>query len=379
MPARRSLESRFRERFGRAPEVIARAPGRLNLIGEHIDYNGGLVLPVAIDRRITVSAARSAGRSAVVFSEAFEETARFGIGAGAATRGHWSNYVRGVTALLAQRCPGVGGFQALIQSNLPAGAGLSSSAALEVAMARALMKLFEIHLDSKELALLCQEAEHRFAGVRCGMMDQMAVVFARSGHALLLDCQSLDFSYIPLDRGGVRLAIADTGVRRALAASKYNHRRRECERALAILRRGGDRGWAGLCSVPLSRFRRLAGDLPEVLARRARHVITEQARVRQSARALARSGFAAFGRLLNRSHESLARDYEVSSPELDTMVRLARRMPGVYGARMVGAGFGGAALALVRSSAAASFRRRLSAAYREETGRTPDIYLLRSR
>jgi len=373
------LASRFRQHFGRAPEVLARAPGRLNLIGEHVDYNGGLVLPVAIDRQIAVAAARKKGSSAVVYSETFGETARFTIGAGAAIGGHWSNYVRGVTALLAQRWRGVSGFEALIESNLPAGAGLSSSAALEVALARALAKLFRIDLSARPLALLCQEAEHRYAGVRCGIMDQMAVVFARRGHALLLDCRKLDFSFIPLRGRGVSLAVCDTGVRRALAASKYNERRRECERALAILRRKARSDWDSLCAVPWSQFRALAGSLPEVLVRRARHVITEQARVRRAAQALARNQFVAFGRLLNRSHQSLARDYQVSSPELDTMVRLARGLPGVLGARLVGAGFGGAALALVRSAAAPSFRRRLFAAYRTQTGSAPHIYLLRNR
>jgi galactokinase len=373
-----SLEARFRQRFGRLPQVVRRAPGRLNLIGEHIDYTGGLVLPVAIDRYVTVAAARQAGRAAVVYSEAFQETSDFSIGAEPAAPGHWSNYLRGVTALLAQSHPGVGGFQAIVRSNLPAGAGLSSSAALEVATARALMKLFDLEVDPKALAVLCQQAEHRFAGVRCGIMDQMAVVFARAGHALLLDCRRLDFSYIRTAGRGVRLLVCDTGVRRALAASKYNQRRRECERALELLRREGNSDWETLTAVPLTRFRRLAGALPEPLARRARHAITEQARVRRAAWALTRNRFAVLGRLLDRSHQSLARDYEVSSAELDTMVRLARRLPGVYGARLVGAGFGGAALALVQSRQAASFRRRLAAEYRASTGSRPEIHLLRN-
>ncbi|MBE7940552.1 MULTISPECIES: galactokinase [Ramlibacter] len=323
---------RFEEVFGRAPETLAQAPGRVNLLGEHTDYNDGFVLPVAIPQHTRVALRRNEGR------EDFELQAqgqgpvvRFRLGQ--APREHFASYVYGCLMEAAARGIEVPPLQIHVASEVPMGVGLSSSAALEVATLRALRSLLAAPLDDVLIAQLAQRAEIEYAGVNCGIMDQMASSLAATDRALLLDTRSLERRSVPLPAGSAVL-VMDSGVARSLAASGYNQRRAECEQAARLL------GVASLREV--SDVAALQG-LPELLRRRARHVVTENARV---LRAVDCADAARFGALMNESHASLRDDYEVSTPALDQLVDLLQRQPGVFGARLTGAGFGGACVAL---------------------------------
>jgi galactokinase len=368
----RTVADRFRDRFGRSPEVRAVAPGRVNLIGEHTDYNDGLVLPAAIDRSVTIAAARTGDGRIRFHAEAFEAAAEFAAGAPArAALAGWARYPQGVAVELAARGIALAGLDALIAGTLPIGAGLSSSAALETAASLVLEHAAGVSLSPRERALLCHRAEVRFVGVPCGVMDQVAVGLGRAGHALFLDCRSLETHHIPLPRAVV-LAVCDTGVRRALGESAYAQRREECAEALALLRRRA--GLQSLRDLTADDLPLLAA-LPAPLDRRVRHVVTENARVVAAARALEGGDLAALGVIFRDSHRSLRDDYAVSVPELDAMVAAALESPGCIAARMTGAGFGGAVVALVRREDADTFPGRVAAAYRERTGRGGAVFI----
>jgi galactokinase len=337
-------------------DVVTWAPGRVNLIGEHTDYSGGLVLPIAIQHGIRLEAAvaqdeivlQSAGHDAVAPVAAD--------GSGAQARG-WVRYAQAVAAELdAVGRPAIG-LRGTLSSDLPAGSGLSSSAALEVAVALALCAVAEFELEPLELALLCQRAELRAVGVPCGILDQAACVLGREGQAILLDCHSLEHALVPVPPDAA-LLIVDSGVSRSLEHTAYGERRAELEHALQLV--GAERSTDVDCAV-------LEG-LDDVSRRRLRHVVTENERVRELAAALERSDLSVAGRLLDRSHASLRDDYEVSIPELDLLVQLARDA-GARGARLLGGGFGGSVLVLADADGADELARAVSAAYRRSTGR----------
>jgi galactokinase len=313
-----------------------RAPGRVNLLGEHTDYNGGFVLPIAIDRFTVVEL--DAREDSVVMVDAADlgESDLFNLALIKPT-GTWRDYVRGVIRLLAPTT----GAHLRITSTLPRGVGLSSSAALEVAVGRAFSDA-----PGPELAVLCRRAENEFVGVDCGIMDQFAVANARAGHALLLDCQDLSYRHIPLPTG-VSIVVCDSGIERRLSDSPYNERRRSCEGAAAAL---------GLDALRDAELDQLA-ELPDDLRKRARHVVSENARTLQGADALSRGDIAGFGSLMNQSHESLRDDFEVCPPAIDALAAAIRAVPGCYGARLTGAGFGGCAVALVENGAVEDVRR----------------------
>ena len=362
----------FRDRFGTPPTVIAAAPGRVNLIGEHTDYNEGFVLPAAIDRAIVVAARARADSRLNLYSVNFAQSASHTLGAALPSRPRqWVKYVAGVAAMLQRAGETLTGADMCINGNIPRGAGLSSSAALEMAVASALEHLNHLSRPDTDIIRFCQQAEHEFVGVQCGIMDQFISRLGRSGHALLIDCRSLAHEHVPVPEG-VRLVILDTGTKRTLASSAYNRRREECAESVrqlsAVLP-----GIAALRDVSAAAFADHAEILPPDIRRRARHVVTENERVLQAVEALRRGDLAVLGKLMYDSHLSLERDYEVSCMELDTMVDICAECDGVYGARMTGAGFGGCAICIARAEAVETIARRVEREYPEKTGKTPTI------
>ncbi len=366
----------FRRQFGGEPRIF-RAPGRVNLIGGHLDYNEGWVLPIAIDRSCYVLVRRRNDRVLRVHSAHFNETLEFCPGDSRPSSHHWSTYVRGVAWSLAREVPALPGANLLIESEVPLGSGLSSSAALEVAVGFALLSLAEAKIDPVVLALACQRAENEYVGMRCGIMDQFAACFGRRGCALLIDCRTLAVEPLPIDETRVRVVVANTMVKHALASSEYNIRRRECEEAAARARQSRP-SLRTLRDVSWPEIESESRAWPENLRRRARHVTTEISRVKDAVRALRASDFASLGRLMSESHESLDADYQVTSPELNSMVAIARGLPGVLGARMTGGGFGGCTVNLVLAEHAESFASALAHAYEAETRHRPDVTICRA-
>jgi galactokinase len=376
------IAAAFRARFGRPPVGLAEAPGRVNLIGEHTDYNEGFVLPVAIDRTVAVAFAPREDGRVRAHSLDFDQQDEFSLAdIGRLESDSWANYLRGVALVLQDSGHRLTGLDLVVQGEVPIGAGLSSSAALEVATLGAFATATGLALDDRDKALLAQRAENEFVGVACGVMDQMAAVFGRADHALRIDCRSLETEAVPLnlEAHGLRIVVANTGVRRALTASAYNQRREECNRAvqlLFVLLRG--RRPRSLRDITLRDLTINGRFLPEDLLRRAHHVVSENARVLAAVDALAHGDLAEVGRLFYASHESLARDYEVSSPELDLMVELACSLEGVVGARMTGAGFGGCTVNLVHADALDAFRKQVLETYRARTDLPAEMYVCRA-
>ena len=369
------LPDRFAARFG-GTATVYRAPGRVNLIGEHTDYNDGYVMPVAIDHATYVAIGRRADRQLFVYSESIDDaqrsTAEVSIDA-LALQGGWTNYVFGVAQMLLGHGVPLPGANLLIASEVPLGAGLSSSAALEVAVALALAGLAGVRLDGETVARLCQRAENECVGAACGIMDQFVALHGRAGHALLLDCRSLTFTPLPLPPH-MRLVVCNTMVKHAIAAGEYNARRRECEAAVRALSERLPHVRA-LRDVSERDLEEHADVLVEPLNRRARHVVTENARVAAFGRALQQADFASAGRLMRDSHSSLREDYEVSCPELDSMVDIAMAAPGVIGARMTGGGFGGCTVNLVAAEAVDDFVAVVAEGYSRRTRFATEIYV----
>jgi galactokinase len=369
------LIEKFASTFGSKDGLrCARAPGRVNLIGEHTDYNGGFVLPMAIDRDVRVFFRHADRGPARVWSENYGEWDEFDLDRIQHNpRQPWSNYVRGVAWALHEAGLPVRPIEAIIYGNVPIGAGLSSSAAIEVACALAFCPEALKRPGRRELALICQRAENRFVGVNCGIMDQFVSLHAEDDRAVLIDCRSLDYKLLPLDTSRVRVMVCNTMVHHELGSSAYNERRSTCELASRQLndRLGDVRQLRDVTSVQLADH---ADALDELTYRRARHVVTEDERALAAVAALTEGRYEEFGALMNASHESLREDYEVSCRELDLMVEIARRQPGTLGARMTGAGFGGCTVNLVRREAAAAFAPAVAEAYESETGIRPEVY-----
>lgn len=371
------LRVRFAGSFGGSPRIF-RAPGRVNLIGEHVDYNEGWVLPLAIDRSCHVAARRREDRVLRIHSEQTQETTECGLDEARPSGHHWSNYVRGAAWALRQAGHDFSGAEMLISSEIPLGAGLSSSAALEVATAYALLGLNNIQMEPVQLALACQRAENEYVGMRCGIMDQLTACCGRRGNALLIDCRSLAIEYEPIDEFAVAIVVANTMARHALAAaSEYNRRRQECDDAVARLQRYFPH-METLRDVNWKEIEPLTFEWPDKIRRRARHVTSEISRVHAAAVALRHRNFEELGRLLSKSHESLDHDFEVSCKELNLMVELAANLPGFLGGRMTGAGFGGCTVNLVRADAAADFVAGLTASYEARQKVRPDVFVCRA-
>lgn len=370
-----SLVSRFQEAFGRPPSLLVRAPGRINLLGAHVDYSEGWVLPAAIDRSVWLAAALAPHHRATLFSADFGETAVVDLDTLQARPrvSHWSNYASAVAWSLRASGYALAGMDAALMSDLPMAAGLSSSAALEMALVLAWQKLCGLDLDPLGRARLGQQAENEYLGVGSGIMDQFASVFGRKQHFLLLDCRTLEHAYVPISPA-TAVILADSGARRQLADIDYNARPKECREAVSILSASLP-GIRTLRDVSAKDFDRFSGTLPAVLRRRARHVIEENVRVHAGVKALTRGNLPEFGRLVGESQESSRSNYENSTPELDLLGTAAQAVPGYYGARFAGGGFGGMMQLLVDASAVPAIVKVTKEAF-EKAFRRPLVTLV---
>jgi galactokinase len=369
---RETIQRAFHERYGRAARLF-RAPGRVNLIGEHTDYNGGFVMPMAIERETLVAAAARTDRTVRVYSLNLDEEVEFNLDRpGPRRRGLWLDYVEGVAHALESRGAALAGADLIIETDVPVGAGLSSSAALEVSVGMALLRVSGAEVDGVTLALAGQQAEHTYVGTMCGIMDQFVVTLGRAGHALLIDCRTLESESVPLDTRETAIVICDTGVKHELSSSEYNVRREECARGVELLRAALP-NISELRDVSVGDFERHRGLLPEPIRSRCRHVVTENERTLAAADSLRRGDLSELGRLMNASHDSLRDDYAVSCRELDLLVELARGCAGVLGSRMTGGGFGGSTVSLVRRDALEAFEAEVVPRYRTEVGHAPVI------
>jgi galactokinase len=372
-PVIEGLREDFVQAFGESPRIF-RAPGRVNLIGEHTDYNDGFVMPIAIDLSTWVGVSRRNDRTVMMRTQNYPGLVELRLDEiGHGPTGLWSDYVRGMTSVLERRGQRLCGAHMLIVGKVPIGAGLSSSAAIEIATGYALLSISGLDIDRVQLALAAQEAEHAYAGTRCGIMDQFIACNGKAGHALLLDTRSLQFHLLPMPKKA-QVVICNTMVKHRLASGEYNVRRAQCEAGVKYLAPSRP-GLKALRDVSLDELEKSSTRMPVEIFRRCRHVISENARVLQSAEALRNSNYESFGVLMNESHASLRDDYEVSCAELDLMVDLASKLPGVYGARMTGGGFGGCTVNLVGADETEHFQAEISRRYEAATGVRPEVYI----
>ncbi len=371
------LIAEFTQRYGATPRLFS-APGRVNLIGEHTDYNDGFVLPMAIDRRTYVAIAPRHDRRVRVASSVLNDTIEFAIDEpNDLPERKWTKYIAGVAWTLQRQGIAVNGADVMIDSDVPIGAGLSSSAALEVAVGKALSAIAHTTISPKDLALVAQQAEHEFVGAKVGIMDQLAATLGRKNHALLIDCRSLEAKQISLAKLNATIVVCNTRVKHELASSAYNVRRAECEQGVELLRKHFPEIRA-LRDVSVADFEKYENEFPEALRRRSRHVVTENERSLKAAEALERGDRDQLGQLIRQSHASLRADYEVSCHELDLMVEIASRHEGVFGARMTGGGFGGCTLNVVREDAVPKFTHAVREEYRVATDIDPEIFVVKS-
>ncbi len=357
----------FLQQFGAPVAHLVHAPGRVNLIGEHTDYNAGFVLPMALSQAVWIALRPRSDRQVQVTSLDFGATTSLALDELQPAAAGWPEYVKGVAWALQQFGYSLTGWEGVMAGDVPIGAGLSSSAALEMAVARAFQAVSGFTWDARQMALAGQLAENQWLGVQTGIMDQLASAAGPAGQALLIDCRSLETQVVPIPSQAT-VVVLDTGARRGLVDSAYNERRAQCEAAAHYF------GVSHLRDISLAVFEGGAAGLDDITRRRARHVITENDRVLQTVAALRQGDLAQVGHWMNASHASLRDDFEVSSPDLDAMVICAQAHPGCYGARMTGAGFGGCAVALVQTDQADSFIATVAAGYTRETGRTPAFY-----
>ncbi len=378
-PGNVDLAAKFLQLYGHLHTLEACAPGRVNLLGEHVDYNQGMVLPVAIDREVRLLAAPTTDGLVRLHALDLGQDVAFRLDQLGQKRDlqgnpfpHWAQYPAGVAWSLMQAGLPLAGMQAVYRANIPIGAGLSSSAAVEVAFATAWQVLMDVKLEKLALAMLCQRAENEYVGVRSGLMDQFASACGLEGHVLYLDTRSLDWSAYPLPPG-TTIIIADSGIRRSLASSAYNDRRAACEQAVQVLKTYLP-DVQSLRDVSTVEFAAYSTYLPPEIARRAEHVVKEIHRVEQAVIALKLGDVHRFGGFMFACHKSLRDLYEVSIPELDSLVEIARRLPGIYGARLTGAGFGGCTVNLVQEAQASTFAEQLHDQYYHQAGQDIAIY-----
>jgi galactokinase len=370
-----SLVNVFKGKFDGEPNILVRAPGRVNLIGEHTDYNDGFVFPIAIDRDIMVASKRRDDQIVRLYSLDFDKMVEFPLSEiQFDSENHWSNYSRGVAHCLIEDGYSISGMDAVITGNIPQEAGLSSSAAMEVATALTFEKISEFEIEPSLMALLCQKAENKFVGVNCGIMDQFISRMGKKDHALLVDCRSLDFELIPLNLDEVKIVVCNTGKKRGLVDSEYNARRSECERGVKILEKFFP-GIEALRDIELEDLQKYINHVPEITEKRCKYVIKENNRVLESVEALSEMDLIKFGELMNQSHIGLRDEYEVSCPELDAMVDIAWGIDGVIGSRMTGAGFGGCTVSLVVGDSLQEFIDRVNEEYPKRFGLQHEIYV----
>jgi galactokinase len=377
------IKNKYYETFGHHPAHIARAPGRVNLLGEHVDYNDGFVLPAAIDRATYVAFSPTNARHSTLVAADFDQQAAFSLDTiptktqpDASPLPEWALYPAGIMwSLMEEGLPTLS-MNAVFSSNVPRGSGLSSSASVEMAFMIAWQTLGGWELPSMKRAQLGQKAENRYVGVNCGIMDQFASACGVENKLLLLDCRSLDWKPVPLP-GNVSIVIADTTVRRKLTTGEYNNRRSACEEAVSLLQQSLPEV-KSLRDVSVDKFNKLADKLPEEIEKRARHVVEEIGRSNQAEALLEAGDIQSFGKLMNECHVSLRDLYEVSCPELNAMVNIAQSLDGCFGARLTGAGFGGCTVNLVANESVETFAQVLAKGYEKETKLTPEVYITRA-
>ncbi|OOG77609.1 galactokinase [Algoriphagus sp. A40] len=366
-----TITQTFQSHFSTVP-LLAFAPGRINLIGEHTDYQEGFVFPAAVEQGIWVAIQKNGLTVCRLYSLDFDQEFSFELDAFSPKKGHWATYVMGMVALLQQAGYQITGFDMVIGGNIPVGSGLSSSAALSVAIGTSISGLFGFQVPKKSIALYGQKSEHLFAGVKCGIMDQYASAFGVKGKALLLDCRSNSHEEVPAEFGEYSLILVNSKVKHSLADTAYNKRREACEESVRILAKHYP-GIKTLRDIPLEDLEKVENLLPAELYPKAKHLITEIARVHLAGKALKSGELQTFGTLLKASHASLSKDYEVSCEELDFLAETSWKIDGVLGSRMMGGGFGGCTLNLVKTSEIAIFEKKIEAAYLEKFGIIPDF------
>lgn len=363
-----TVVKKFKELYGSAPSFVVRAPGRVNLIGEHTDYNDGFVLPMAIDRSFWIALSPREDAHVEIYSLDLDETDKFDAVNPSHNPGHWGEYLRGIAWYLTKQGHILNGWRGVAAGDIPIGAGLSSSAGVELATARAFCAVSGIEWDAVEMAKASQRTEIEWVGVNCGIMDQLISATGVAGHAVLIDCRSLELVRVPLP-AGTSVIVLDTSTRRGLVDSAYNERRRQCEEAAAYF------GVPALRDVSLAEFEAKASGMPALTQKRAKHVISENDRTLKAAEVMKNGDAKSLGDLMNESHRSLAEDFEVSSDALNAIVAISQRSPECFGARMTGAGFGGCGVALVKAEGVEEFTSYVRERYREETGLKAKLYV----
>lgn len=374
------IRKHFHDQFGAKPDIAVRAPGRTNLIGEHIDYNGGHVLPLAIDMGVSIAATARADQKFRLYSVQFNEVYEGDLRREKEDHQFWANYIFGVIREFEKRGIVAPGMDLVVDGNIPRGSGLSSSAGLEVATAWTLQGLTKCNFSRMDIARMCQEAENKFVGVNCGIMDQAISACGEEGHALLLDCNSLEYEQAPLAlEGKAAILVAHSGVHRGLSSSAYNDRRNTCDQAFAFLKEASGEDYKCLCDVPLEVLEKYQHQMDLEAVKRARHAITEENRVKEAVRALREDDLEKVGQLLNASHASLRDDYAVSCDELDRLTEMVRQQPGALGSRLTGAGFGGCTVSLVKAEAAEAIQDLLISDYYEANNLEPVLFCTTAR
>ena len=370
---RTTIKTKFEELFG-LPGSLYASPGRVNLIGEHTDYNLGFVLPGAIDKAIYMEIRANGSGECRLFSVDYNESAGFGVDSGGKPKQQWASYIFGVVKEMQKQKQGavVGGFDCVFGGDVPLGAGLSSSAALESVAGFAINDIFGLGFDRLELAKIGQMTEHNYIGVRCGIMDQFASLFGEKGKLIQLDCRSLEYKLVPFEPVGYRVLLLDTQVKHSLASSEYNVRREQCEAGVAVVAKHVP-GVESLRDVTPDMLETYKREMEEVVYRRCHYIVTENQRLLDACAALECGDYETFGRNMFGSHEGLSKEYEVSCPELDFLAEKARRFDGVLGARMMGGGFGGCTINVIRDSVHDAFVDELSGSYKNAFGIAPRV------
>jgi len=368
-----SVREKFKQRFGMEPRIF-RSPGRVNIIGEHTDYNNGFVLPAAIDKAVYVGISRRDDDQIFLYSEEFNEEHNTDLVTVMPTDKQWPNYILGVVDQMKKRGYEIHGFTLNLDGDVPVGAGLSSSAAVECSVAFALNEIFELGIEKEELAEIGQKAEHTYAGVMCGIMDQFASVFGKEDHVIRLDCQSLEYEYVPLQLKGYKLVLLNTNVKHSLASSEYNTRREECAEGVRLINEGGGE-ITSLRDATIDMLDRAVKPANETVYRRCKYVVEENQRLLSACDALQNGDLKTLGQKMYGSHDGLSKEYEVSCKELDFLVDAVRTNPDVLGARMMGGGFGGCTINIVKEEAIDGLVSELQGQYKEAMGLDLTAYI----
>jgi len=368
------VSEKFKSVFAQSDPLIVRSPGRVNLIGEHTDYNNGFVLPAAINKAIYMAVSRRSDNELHFVSLDLDRKYSGSVNRLEPSSLHWPDYILGVIQQVQALGHSIGGFNCVFGGDIPLGAGMSSSAALECATAFALNELFGLGLDAMTMVKLSQKAENVFVGVQCGIMDQFASMFGRKNHVIRLDCQSLEYAYVPFDTAGIRIVLLDTNVKHSLASSEYNTRRQQCEAGVRLVKAHHPEV-KSLRDVSMEMLAKYVAPADALVNQRCEYVVEEIARLQAAVKDLEKGDMAAFGQKMFATHEGLSRKYEVSCPELDFLAEAVKNDPGVIGARMMGGGFGGCTINLVKEEAIGELVERLTPVYRKKMNKELKVYI----